>query len=99
MANMTYEDKTELWQLRMREVQGAIIVASLFQVVMGTFGIYFYFFQTRFSAIMKFNLGVVGMILRYITPLTIAPSIFMVGLSLFGPAGRMSGKHWGISTL
>ena len=39
MANMTYEDKTELWQLRMREIQGAIIVASLFQIAMGMFGI------------------------------------------------------------
>ena len=38
MANMTYEDKTEVWQLRMREIQGAIIVASLFQVAMGMFG-------------------------------------------------------------
>ena len=39
IGNMTYEDKTELWQLRMREIQGAIIVASLFQILMGMFGI------------------------------------------------------------
>lgn len=39
MANMTYEDKTELWQLRMREVQGAIVVASVFQLAIGVFGI------------------------------------------------------------
>ena len=39
MANMTYEDKTELWQQRMREIQGAIIVASLFEVAVGMFGI------------------------------------------------------------
>lgn len=38
MANMTYEDKTELWQLRMREVQGAIVVASVFQFAIGIFG-------------------------------------------------------------
>lgn len=38
MANMTYEDKTELWQLRMREVQGAIVVASVFQFAIGVFG-------------------------------------------------------------
>ncbi|XP_057376803.1 solute carrier family 23 member 1-like [Daphnia carinata] len=80
MANMTYEDKTELWQLRMREVQGAIIVASVFQVAIGVFGI-------------------VGLILRFITPLTIAPAIVMVGLSLFGAAGNMAGKHWGVSAL
>ncbi|XP_046640676.1 solute carrier family 23 member 1-like [Daphnia pulicaria] len=80
MANMTYEDKTELWQLRMREVQGAIVVASVFQFAIGVFGI-------------------VGLILRFITPLTIAPAIVMVGLSLFGAAGNMAGKHWGISGL
>ena len=39
MSNMTYEDKTELWQLRMREIQGAIIVASTFQIAMGMLGI------------------------------------------------------------
>ena len=39
MANMTYGDKTELWQQRMREIQGAIIVASLFEVAVGMFGI------------------------------------------------------------
>jgi nucleobase transporter 1/2 len=38
MANMTYDDKTELWQLRMREVQGAIVVASVFQFAIGVFG-------------------------------------------------------------
>lgn len=38
VANMTYEDKTELWQLRMREIQGAIIVASVFQLAIGLFG-------------------------------------------------------------
>ncbi len=38
MANMTYENKTELWQLRMREVQGAIVVTSVFQFAIGVFG-------------------------------------------------------------
>ena len=41
MLNMTYEQKTEVWQLRMREVQGAIIVASLFEIAVGAFGMYF----------------------------------------------------------
>ena len=38
--NMTYEDKTEEWQRRMREVQGAIIVASIVQLVVGYCGIH-----------------------------------------------------------
>jgi len=39
MANMTYDDKTELWQLRMREIQGAVILASFFEMFIGFFGI------------------------------------------------------------
>ena len=39
MLNMTYEDKTELWQLRMREVQGAIMVASSLEIFIGAFGL------------------------------------------------------------
>ena len=47
IANMTYDDKTELWQVRMREVQGAIIVSSLFQVAIGLFGEFALFFMFR----------------------------------------------------
>jgi len=39
------------------------------------------------------------LILRFITPLTIAPAIAMVGISLFGAAGDLAGKHWGFSGL
>ena len=39
-SSMTYEDKTEEWQKRMREIQGAICVAAIFQVVMGFTGMY-----------------------------------------------------------
>lgn len=41
---MPYENRTELWQMRMREVQGSIIVASLFQVVFGLTGIFVFAF-------------------------------------------------------
>ena len=37
-ANYTQEMKTEEWQRRMREVQGAIVVASVFQLFLGYFG-------------------------------------------------------------
>jgi len=43
--------------------------------------------------------GTLGLILRFITPLTIAPAIAMVGLSVFAAAGDMAGKHWGIAGL
>ena len=40
-ANMTYDEKTEEWQIRMREIQGAICVSAIFQVVMGFSGMEF----------------------------------------------------------
>jgi len=43
--------------------------------------------------------GVIGTVLRFVTPLTIAPAVAMVGLSLFKAAGNMAGTQWGISTL
>ena len=76
--DMTYEDKTEEWMKRMREVQGAIIVASLVQVIIGYFGI-------------------VGMVLRFITPLTIVPAVSMIGLALFDVAGDYAAKDWGVA--
>ena len=77
-GNITYEEKTELWQTRMREVQGAIIVASLFQVVIGYFGI-------------------IGIVLNYITPLTIVPAVAMIGLALFDVAADHASTNWGVA--
>ena len=37
-TTMTDEDKTEEWQKRMREIQGAICVSAIFQVIMGFSG-------------------------------------------------------------
>lgn len=38
MAGLSEEEKTELWQVRMREIQGAIIFAALFEVVFALTG-------------------------------------------------------------
>ncbi|XP_020615395.1 solute carrier family 23 member 2-like isoform X2 [Orbicella faveolata] len=73
-------DYTDIWKPRMREIQGAIMVAALFQIVIG------------FS-------GLVGFLLRFIGPLTIAPTVTLVGLSLFQAAAYFSGIHWGISAM
>uniref|UniRef100_A0A3Q1EGJ5 Si:dkey-106n21.1 n=1 Tax=Acanthochromis polyacanthus TaxID=80966 RepID=A0A3Q1EGJ5_9TELE len=72
------ENSDEIWMSRMREIQGAILVASLLQIVLG------------FS-------GLVGLVLRFIGPLAIAPTINLIGLSLFIEAGKKSGGHWGIA--
>lgn len=71
-------NRTEEWQIRMRQVQGAIIVASVFQVIIGYFGI-------------------IGIMLNYITPLTIAPSVSMIGISLFKDAANSASTNWLVS--
>lgn len=62
------------------QIQGAILVSSLLQLVLGLSGL-------------------VGLVLRYIGPLAIAPTINLIGLSLFIEAGKKSGGHWGIAAL
>ena len=76
--NMNEEEREELWQERMREVQGAICVASIVQLVIG-------------------YTGLLGGLLRFITPLTIAPAVTMIGLSLFDVASLNASKHWGVA--
>ncbi|XP_042203816.1 solute carrier family 23 member 2-like [Homarus americanus] len=39
LTNMTTEEREEVWQVRMREVQGAIAVSAIFQVVIGFTGL------------------------------------------------------------
>ena len=56
----------------MSKIQGAIMVSSLFQIVIG------------FT-------GLVGFLLRFIGPLTIAPTITLVGVALFKVAAGNAG--------
>uniref|UniRef100_A0A0K8V395 Solute carrier family 23 member 1 n=1 Tax=Bactrocera latifrons TaxID=174628 RepID=A0A0K8V395_BACLA len=72
------EDRVELWQIRMRELSGAIAVSALVQVVLG-------------------YTGLVGKILRFVTPLTIVPTVSLVGLTLFEHAADTASRHWGIA--
>lgn len=59
------------------QIQGVIMVASVFQVVIG------------FS-------GVMGVVLRFIGPLAITPTIALIGLSLFVEAANLTAKQWWI---
>ncbi|KAL0968644.1 hypothetical protein UPYG_G00269570 [Umbra pygmaea] len=70
----------EIWKSRIREIQGAILVSSMLQLVLGLSGL-------------------VGLVLKFIGPLAIAPTINLIGLSLFIEAGKKSGAHWGIAAL
>lgn len=38
--------------------------------------------------------GLFGLLRRFVTPITIAPVIALIGLSLFEPAAQTSGLHW-----
>jgi len=68
------------WEVRMRHVQGAVILGSLFEIAIG------------YS-------GAVGRLLRFVGPLTIAPTIALIGLALFKFGAPVAGTHWGIGGL
>ncbi|XP_043445556.1 solute carrier family 23 member 1-like isoform X3 [Prionailurus bengalensis] len=80
LVNTSSPEFTEEWQKRIRELQGAIMVASCVQMLVG------------FS-------GLIGFLMRYIGPLTIAPTISLVALPLFDSAGNNAGIHWGIAAM
>lgn len=63
-----------------RQIQGAIIMSSLLEVVIGV-------------------CGLPGLLLDYIGPLTITPTVSLIGLSVFTTAGDRAGSHWGLSAL
>ncbi|XP_044300154.1 solute carrier family 23 member 1 isoform X1 [Varanus komodoensis] len=71
---------SHIWQPRIREIQGAIIVASLVEVAIGL-------------------VGLPGALLSYIGPLTVTPTVSLIGLSVFQAAGDRAGSHWGTAAL
>ncbi|XP_052101655.1 solute carrier family 23 member 2-like isoform X1 [Mytilus californianus] len=77
---MSQDQKDELWQSRLREIQGNLMLASVIQVVLGC-------------------TGIMGLMLKYIGPLTIAPTISLIGLSLTAVAADFNRRHWGIAML
>ncbi|KAH3790529.1 solute carrier family 23 member 2-like [Dreissena polymorpha] len=80
LANATVADREEMWQSRMREIQGNLVVASLTQLILGC-------------------TGILGFLIQFIGPLTIAPTISLIGLSLTGVVVGFTRIHWGISCL
>ncbi|XP_072015034.1 solute carrier family 23 member 2-like [Amphiura filiformis] len=74
------DNYTDVWQIRMRKVQGAIIGASFLQILIG------------FT-------GIIGFLLKFIGPVTVAPVVALVGLGVVAPAAAMAGQHWGIASL
>jgi len=54
--------------------------------------------SSLFQVLIGFT-GIIGLLLRFIGPLVIAPTIGLVGLSLFGAAGNFASTQWGISLM
>ncbi|XP_034033438.1 solute carrier family 23 member 1 [Thalassophryne amazonica] len=80
-GNWSLPFKTDhIWQPRIREIQGAIIVSSVLEVVIGL-------------------CGFPGLLLEYIGPLTVTPTVSLIGLSAFTTAADRAGSHWGLSAL
>lgn len=79
-TEVTPAEYDEVWMVRMREVQGSIIMGSFFEMIIG------------FS-------GIMGMLLKFITPLAIVPFISLIGLSLFKEATAFAEKDWLVATM
>ena len=43
--------------------------------------------------------GLVGLLLRFVGPVTIVPTILLIGLYIVKPAMEYTQVHWGISIL
>ena len=56
------------------------------------------FVAAFFEIILGFG-GIISILLRFIGPLTIAPTIALIGLSLTGLTMQKCSSHWGISIL
>ncbi|XP_023223250.1 solute carrier family 23 member 1-like isoform X2 [Centruroides sculpturatus] len=78
--SFTEPEFQEIWQSRMRLIQGSIATAAVFEVAIG------------FT-------GLVGFLLRWITPLAITPTIALVGLPLFAEAANHASGNWAIAFL
>lgn len=54
------------------------------------------------SSVVEVLIGLVGLpgiLLNYIGPLTVTPTVSLIGLSVFQTAGERAGTHWGLSLL
>ncbi|XP_046558665.1 solute carrier family 23 member 2-like isoform X1 [Haliotis rubra] len=70
----------EPWKMRMREIQGNLMLASTTQFVLGA-------------------TGLIGFFLKFIGPLTVAPTITVIGLYIGQFAIPLCAQHWGIAFL
>jgi uracil-xanthine permease len=67
-----------LWQFQVQNVAGAIMIASVFVIILG-------------------YTGVMGQVRKLISPITIGPTIAMIGLALFSIGAPWMASNWIIS--
>jgi uracil-xanthine permease len=69
-----------LWQIQIQEVAGAIMIASVVEIVLG-------------------YTGIMGQLRKLISPITIAPTIAMIGLALYSIGAPWMARNWIISLI
>jgi nucleobase transporter 1/2 len=69
-----------LWQIQIQHVAGAIMIASVFEIVLG-------------------YTGIMGQVRKLISPITIGPTIAMIGLALFSIGAPWMASNWIISLI
>jgi xanthine/uracil permease len=69
-----------LWQIQIQEVAGAIMIASVVEIVAG-------------------YTGLMGQLRKLISPITIGPTIAMIGLALFSIGAPWMAGNWIISLI
>ncbi|XP_046546837.1 solute carrier family 23 member 2-like isoform X2 [Haliotis rubra] len=71
---------TSPWKIRLREIQGNLMLASGTQFLLGISGI-------------------LGFIMKFIGPLTVAPCVTTIGVTLCGYMIPLCEQHWGIASM
>ncbi|XP_067656403.1 solute carrier family 23 member 2-like [Haliotis asinina] len=71
---------TSTWKIRLREIQGNLMLASGTQFFLGV-------------------CGILGFIMKFIGPLTVAPCVTTLGVTLCGYMIPLCEQHWGIASM
>ncbi|XP_052074200.1 solute carrier family 23 member 2-like [Mytilus californianus] len=77
-SNISNSLTTNIVYSRLTELQGSLIAASMFEVVIGL-------------------TGLIGLLMKFISPITIGVTLFCLGYSLYPVAIFLCKAHWGIS--
>uniref|UniRef100_A0A665T9V4 Solute carrier family 23 member 1 n=1 Tax=Echeneis naucrates TaxID=173247 RepID=A0A665T9V4_ECHNA len=101
------------WRCPSEGETGCLCVFVCLSVCLSVHNVFISLFQMRFmgtgvqgaiimSSIVELLIGLCGLpglLLEYIGPLTITPTVSLIGLSVFTTAGDRAGSHWGLTAL